>query len=125
VNTKKWLCKRNDNDKTYLSSETAKGPACGKHPGYRVGCYCGNEASLDCRTMPGRRICDPKSDKFATCVPEGKQCGQAMGVKDTCEGSTLVFCLDGFKTRVDCTSLGFKGCKDLVLSGSTLGALCH
>ena len=75
--------------------------------------------------MPGNRICDPKSDKFAYCVPAGKECGQAMGVKDTCQGSTLEFCLDGFKTRQDCTELGFTGCKDLVMSGAKLGAICY
>ena len=48
-----------------------------------------------------------------------------MGVKDTCQGSTLEFCLDGFKTRQDCTELGFTGCKDLVMSGAKLGAICY
>ncbi len=87
---------------------------------------CGNEANIDCRSMPGKRICDPKADKFDYCAPAGKECGVASGVKDACDGDTLVFCVDGFKTRVDCTKFGFKGCKSLTVGGgSVLGALCY
>lgn len=75
--------------------------------------------------MPGKRICDPKSDKFAYCVPAGNQCGVGMGVKDSCEGDTLVFCLDGYKTKIDCAGFGFKGCKATVLGTLTLGARCY
>jgi hypothetical protein len=75
--------------------------------------------------MPGDRICDPKADKFAICSPAGTACGVGLGIKDSCQGDTLVYCLDGFKTKQDCTALGFVGCKDLVMSGAKLGAICY
>lgn len=106
-----------------MSSTTSKGSECGKHPGFRVGCYCGNEAKLDCRSMPGKKICDPSSDKFAYCMPAGKECG--LGVLDACEGTSLVYCVDGFKTKTDCTALGFTACAPLSVNGVTLGAACQ
>ena len=90
--------------------------------GVRVGCYCGNEASVDCKTMPGKKICDPNSGKFEICVPAGNQCGDT--VKDTCEGNSIVYCVDGYKTKTDCTSLGFSSCGALEVNGNRLGSLC-
>ena len=94
-----------------------------------MGCYCGNEASVDCKTMPGKKICDPNSGKFEICVSAGNQCGDTLPpslapVKDTCEGSTIVYCVDGYKTRTDCTSLGFSSCAALEVNGNRLGSVC-
>jgi len=73
--------------------------------------------------MPGKKICDPNSGKFEICVSAGNQCGDT--VKDTCEGSTIVYCVDGYKTRTDCTSLGFSSCAALEVNGNPLGSVCE
>ena len=106
---------------TYKADATATGAWCG-FDGYRVGCYCGNEARIDCTQMAGKKICNPTSDKFAICVDAGNQCGDNL--QDTCEGNSLVYCVDGYKTRTDCSSLGFKTCGALEINGNRLGSLC-
>ena len=73
--------------------------------------------------MPGKKICNPTSDKFAICVDAGNQCGESS-VQDKCEGKYLVYCVDGYKTKTDCTTLGFSTCADLEINGNRLGSVC-
>lgn len=83
--------------------------------GHRVGCFCGTEARIDCRKMDGRKRCDTdaSADAFTFCIAAGTECGSKSknpAQKDRCEGSTLVFCDDGFETKMDCKALGFSTC---------------
>ena len=71
--------------------------------------------------MPGKKKCDPNSGKFEICVDAGEECNDFT--KDSCEGDKLVYCMDGYATRTDCTELGFSGCKEEPL-GSTTIAVC-
>jgi hypothetical protein len=74
--------------------------------------------------MFGQKKCDPQSDLFDLCVPAGTECS-TVSTQDTCQGSTIVYCDDGFTTQSDCTSLGFSGCGPLKVGETTLGALCN
>lgn len=76
--------------------------------------------------MPGRKRCNPKGDKFAICDAAGTQCGPSSGkdIKDVCEGSTLVFCDDGYTKRIDCKALGFSTCGTFGVNSIVLGATC-
>ena len=87
-----------------------------------MGCYCGNEAQIDCTQMDGKKICDPKSDQFAICVAAGNECGDNL--KDSCDGDHIVYCVDGYKTKTDCKTLGFKTCGALEVNGNRLGSTC-
>lgn len=89
-----------------------------------MGCWCGTEARIDCTQMFGRKKCDPNSDPFELCVPAGTEC-DTIGDKDSCEGSTLVYCDDGYVTKSDCTALGFKSCVPHKVGSMVLGALCE
>ena len=77
--------------------------------------------------MPGKKICNPQSGRFEICVAAGNQCGDdiSTSVKDTCEGDTLVHCVDGYATKTDCKGLGFFGCDKLEINGNLLGAVCR
>ena len=72
--------------------------------------------------MFGRKKCDDQN-KFNICTSAGSEC-DVMATKDTCEGSTLVYCDDGYVERTDCTTLGFAGCGPLKLGATVLGAQC-
>lgn len=88
-----------------------------------MGCWCGSEARIDCTKVYGRKKCDPAGSKFDICVPAGSQCS-TTGDKDSCQGSSIVYCDDGYVTKSDCKALGFKGCGPLVVGTTTLGAIC-
>jgi hypothetical protein len=73
--------------------------------------------------MPGRKKCDPSSNRFAICVAAGTECG--LSTPDTCSGSTLVYCDDGYVTRSECPTLGFASCAPLTSGTTTIGAVCR
>ena len=89
-----------------------------------MGCWCGSEARIDCTKMIGRKICDPKSNKFDLCAPAGTVC-DPTGTQDRCDGNTLIYCDDGFEARADCAALGFAGCKPLTVGSTQLGGQCR
>lgn len=60
--------------------------------------------------MPGKLSCS--NDAPLECVARGSECEAANAGADTCSGSKVNFCLDGFKAARDCAELGFAGCKD-------------
>jgi len=74
--------------------------------------------------MAGRKKCDPQADKFDICSPAGSECF-INGTPDSCEGSTLIYCDDGYKTKSDCAALGFKGCGPLEAGAMRIGSLCR
>lgn len=84
---------------------------------------CGTEARIDCTKQFGRKKCDPDSDMFEKCVGAGDQCN-VYSSQDSCKGSTIVYCDDGFIEETDCTSLGFSGCEPLKVGAMEIGALC-
>jgi hypothetical protein len=90
----------------------------------RVGCWCGKEGRIDCTKQFGHKKCDDNAYYTDICVPAGGEC-DAAGAKDTCEGTTLVFCDDGMKAKLDCLTLGFKGCGPLKAGGQEIGAVCQ
>lgn len=85
---------------------------------------CGKEARIDCTKQYGRKICDPNSHPFVRCVGAGKECDPAT-TQDSCSGSQIVYCDDGFTTKTDCKALGFSSCQSWAINGITLGALCE
>jgi hypothetical protein len=74
--------------------------------------------------MPGRKRCEyeAQTKTFSICIAGGIECDDLT--KDTCEGNVLNFCEDGFRAKVDCTKLGFKGCAPLRVGAYELGAVC-
>jgi hypothetical protein len=60
------------------------------------------EARIDCALNPTRKRCDK-----GVCVETGTQCS---GLRETCEGTAVKYCQDGFTRKVDCVSAGFSGC---------------
>lgn len=82
-------------------------------------------AKIECSKFPGRKTCDPKADPFELCNAAGTECDPVI-TKDSCEGTRLVYCDDGYIEKADCTELGFKGCAPLKDKNGvyTLGAIC-
>lgn len=84
---------------------------------------CGTEVRIDCTKQFGRKQCDPKSHPFDRCVGAGSECDSAT-TQDSCSGSQIVYCDDGFSTKTDCKDLGFSGCETWEINGIKLGAVC-
>lgn len=74
-----------------------------------VECRYDYRMEIDCAKLPGKKRCD---DSVGECVGAGTECGGGgQTFFNTCEGGTLVACIDGFKRRFDCKKLGFEGCE--------------
>ena len=84
---------------------------------------CGKEGRIDCTDQFGRKKCDPKSDKFEKCVPAGTEC-DVYSTQDSCKGTKLVYCDDGYTEEADCKALGFSRCEPWQVGAATIGALC-
>lgn len=84
---------------------------------------CGKEGKIDCTKMYGRKKCDPSSNKFEKCVSKGTEC-DIYSYQDSCAGSILSYCDDGYVTKTDCAKLGFKTCGTLMGGSIEIGAVC-
>lgn len=84
-------------------------------------CLGGHEAKIDCSQLTNERLtCNPDSIKDIeesasemellekTCKIASSQC---TGDKMRCEGSRLIFCLNGYERIIDCSKYGFNMCK--------------
>jgi hypothetical protein len=74
-----------------------------------VACINGGEWRRSCGGAVVVSACAVASDGVARCVPDPALACDPMQFLDHCDGAELVYC-DGDERRVDCTSLGFRGC---------------
>lgn len=70
----------------------------------------------DCTKLWGQKICNSTSNE---CKGKGKECNEDAFF-DTCEGDSLVSCMDGYKKKFDCKKLGYLTC----IKATTYGAYC-
>lgn len=77
-------------------------------------CVGGHVMIHSCDKSPGDKIC---KEGGAACEGAGTECIE--NDPDSCDGDTLISCIDGYKTIFDCKALGFLGCEP-----ATVGANC-
>jgi hypothetical protein len=76
-----------------------------------IHCLGGREATLDCAAVygPGATCVPSATAGEAECGAGGTECVNEE-TPDTCDGTQLVFCRQGFTDRLDCVAFGYAAC---------------